>query len=239
MRTLVIVVLLGCLAAAQTPLAPQTTKLLVVTTPGWKAVDGTLTRYQRRQGKWRRVGRSVPVVVGKAGMAWDPRLARADSSLAGPVKQERDKRSPAGIFPVTRTFGFTPAKASNHVVLTETTECVDDSNSTHYTQVLDRGQTADVDWNSSEHMRSITEYRWGAVVGYNLQPAVPGNGSCIFLHVWDGPRQGTSGCTAMPERAMKDLVRWIGPGTLLVQMPAEPYQALQTAWGLPEFRSKK
>lgn len=239
MRNLTLAFLLGgvaCLAAAQTPLPPSATKLLVVTTPGWDTVGGTITRYERRHGQWKRAGRPVPVVVGKAGMAWDPKLAQRVP--AGPVKHEGDNRSPAGIFPVTQTFGFAAARSTNYMALTTNTECVDDSKSAHYTQVLDRSQTPNVDWNSSEHMRSVVEYRWGAVVGYNMEQPAPGSGSCIFLHVWDGPGQGTSGCTAMPERDMKRLVRWIGPDTMLVQMPEAEYKSVQRAWGLPELRSK-
>jgi hypothetical protein len=52
---------------------------------------------------------------------------------------------------------------------------------------------------SSEHMRSAGElYRWGIVVGHNgivteanPIPTAPGGGSCIFLHIWRSPGQGT------------------------------------------------
>ncbi len=233
MRNVIVVVFLGSLAAAQTPLTPSASRLLVVTTPGWDAVGGTLIRYERRHGKWQRDGRPVPVVVGKKGMAWDPQLARRGGLPAGPVKHEGDNRSPAGIFAVTRTFGFAAAGMANYTQLTAATECVDDPKSRHYTQVLDRSQTADVDWDSAEHMRSIAGYRWGAVVAYNMENPAPGGGSCIFLHVWGGPAQGTAGCTAMPESDMEHLVRWIAPGTLLAQMPAPQYKALRKEWGLP------
>ncbi len=241
MRNVMLVFFVCCVGShtlAQSTLPPDATRLLVITTPGWNAVDGTLTRYERRHGKWKRLGRAVPVVVGKTGMAWDPKLERGNANLNGPVKHEGDNRSPAGVFPVTRTFGFAALRKPNYMALTPTTECVDDSKSRHYTQVLDRSQTSDVDWNSSEHMRSIMEYRWGAVVGYNMQEPKPGDGSCIFLHVWDGPGKGTSGCTAMPEREMKRLVPWLASGhALLVQMPEAEYKARQNEWRLPKMEN--
>jgi zinc D-Ala-D-Ala dipeptidase len=224
----------GCLAAAQTPLTPSATRLLVVTTSGRDAVDGALIRYERQHGKWKSVGRPVPVVVGKAGMAWDPKLARSPGLLVGPVKHEGDNRSPAGIFPLWNTFGFAPTELHRYIMLTPAMECVDDPNSKHYNQVLSRISVAAPDWSSSEKMRTIDGYRWGAIVLYNAQPPVPGNGSCIFLHVWTGPGQGTAGCTAMSERDMKRLVRRLKSGnTLLVQMPAPEYETLRKAWGLP------
>ena len=41
-------------------------------------------------------------------------------------------------------------------------------------------------------------YTWVVEVRHN-PAAIPGGGSCIFLHVWDGPADTTVGCTAMPE----------------------------------------
>src|SRR5689334_5446432 len=44
---------------------------LVVTTPDWNSVDGSLARLERRNGKWQQVGSTIPVVVGKSGLGWD------------------------------------------------------------------------------------------------------------------------------------------------------------------------
>jgi L,D-peptidoglycan transpeptidase YkuD (ErfK/YbiS/YcfS/YnhG family) len=238
MRNLLLALLLSSLAVAQAPLAPSVTRLLVVTTPGWNSVDGTLTRYQRAGKKWKRVGKPVPIVVGKSGMAWDPRLKSEHSTLQGPVKHEGDGRSPAGIFPITRTFGFAGSPLPDYLMLTANTECVDDTASTHYAQVVDRGQVPSVDWNSSEKMRSIGAYRWGAIVAYNMRQPVKGDGSCIFLHIWSGAGHGTAGCTAMPEKNIKALLPWLASGNVvLVQMPEAQYKALREPWGLPEVAS--
>src|SRR5436189_96892 len=50
-------------------------QIIVVTTPGWNAVDGTLTSYSRRPKGWARVTDPIPIVVGKNGLAWDPKTA--------------------------------------------------------------------------------------------------------------------------------------------------------------------
>jgi D-alanyl-D-alanine dipeptidase len=85
-------------------------------------------------------------------------------------------------------------------------------------------------------MRSVDLYRWGMVVRYNMSPTIPGNGSCIFLHIWRGAGQGTAGCTAMPEEALLDTIHWLNskaPNALLVQLPESEYRRFKTEWSLP------
>jgi len=203
-------------------------------------VDGKLTRYSRFGHKWKQVGEPIPVVVGKNGLAWDPKLTSAQGDqFPGPVKHEGDGRAPAGIFKLSESFGFDEANSlgvQNYLQLSPTTECVDDPNSKHYTQIVDRSSTKDVDWNSSEKMRSIDLYRLGVIVSYNMSQTVPANGSCIFLHIWRGTGQGTAGCTAMPEENIKQLIRWLNskaPNVVLIQLPQPDYERLKATWNLP------
>ena len=234
--TLLFALVLATTASAQVSagraLVSKARKLIVVTTPGWNSVDGQLTRYEKSHKKWKQVGDPVPIVVGKNGMAWDPSLAQGDA----PVKHEGDGRSPAGTYPIDETFGFAPSlSGSKHYLsLTPAIECVDDTNSSHYAHIVSNEKVGK-DWNSSEHMRSIDAYRWGAIVPYNMSSTKPGAGSCIFLHVWSGAGKGTAGCTAMPEQTMSDMVRWISsPGsTVLVQMPSPEYERLKQSLGTP------
>ena len=220
------------------PKLSQAAKLIVVTTPDWDAVSGTLTRYQRKHNKWDRVGKPIAIVVGKTGLAWDPSLAKGHGdAFPGPVKHEGDGKSPAGVFGVPNTFGFAPSLGTSamYIPLTPTTECVDDSSSRYYTRIVDRLKTRDVDWNSSEKMRMVPGYKQGALVDYNMSEPVPGNGSCIFLHIWSGPGQGTVGCTAMAAEDMEQLSDWLEKkgDTALVQLTEKEYQRLKSAWGLP------
>jgi L,D-peptidoglycan transpeptidase YkuD (ErfK/YbiS/YcfS/YnhG family) len=66
-------------------------------------------------------------------------------------------------------------------------------------------------------------YEWGLLVGHNTSPIVPGNGSCIFIHVWGGPSVTTSGCTALDSADVVELLGWLDPSKapLLVQMPED------------------
>jgi zinc D-Ala-D-Ala dipeptidase len=209
---------------------------IVVATADWNSVDGTMTRFEKKDGKWQPVGAPVAVVVGKNGVAWDGAID-AKWSANEPVKKEGDGRSPAGIFQLTQAFGYDPTPPVTklpYLPLTEATECVDDASSNAYSQIVNREQIPHPDWNSSEKMRSVDVYRIGLVVDYNSD-ALAGAGSCIFMHIWNGPGKGTAGCTAMEEARLKELVNWLNAEQhpVLIQMPETVYRALRNAWQLP------
>lgn len=209
---------------------------VVVTTSGWNALDGTLQRFEKQDGQWQPVGDGVPVVVGKSGLAWDG-ILELPSKTSDPVKKEGDGRSPAGVFKLSQLFGFDPSSPEAKLPflpLSEYTECVDDPGSNAYNQIVNTRQTPNRDWDSSEKMRTIEGYKLGIVVGYNAEN-VPGAGSCIFMHIWNGPGQGTAGCTAMEGAKLAELADWLDTtkSPVLIQFPARVYEAIRHGWGLP------
>lgn len=213
----------------------NTSQAVVVTTPNWNAVDGSLQRYEKNQDKWQKVGNPVPIVVGKNGLAWDALIQIP--ATHDPVKTEGDGRSPAGIFKLSQLFGFEPALPETQIPylpLTEYTECVDDPSSHAYNQIVNRQQTPYADWNSSEKMRTIDGYKLGVVVDYNSQN-IQGDGSCIFMHIWNGAGKGTAGCTAMQEAQLQEITQWLEAtkNPVLIQFPAPVYNGIRPAWQLP------
>jgi D-alanyl-D-alanine dipeptidase len=228
--------------ATPLPLPPSSEQLIVVTTTGWDSIGGTLTIYERAPGgAWKQHETPWAIVVGRTGLAWGRGIAPVEG-FAGPVKHEGDGRSPAGVFTLGTAFGYAPPDSARwlrlpYVQATTAFECVDDAKSRWYNQLLLRSSARPApDWSSSEIMRLPgDEYRWGVVVEHNDSPAVPGGGSCIFLHIWDGPRAPTVGCTAMMEQDLIGLMRWLDPKRkpLLVQLPREEYQRLREKWSLP------
>lgn len=224
-------------AVAPAPTGPQ--QLLVVLTANWDAVPGTLLYYERQGADWRLAGESIPVVVGKKGLGWGRGIADY-TGQPGPVKQEGDLKSPAGVFTLGEAFGYAPPAAATFVKapythVTARTMCIEDVASAHYNRILDEGEVA-ADWNSTDHMlRQDDLYEWGMFVAHNSSPAQPGGGSCIFLHVWRQADSGTAGCTAMPKSRMRDLLAWIDPAAqpLLIQVPVGAYAPFQAQYGLP------
>lgn len=212
------------------------TRLVTAVADDWTSTKVTLSDWRRSNGldEWRRVGDPWDGVIGSAGLAWGDGMhgTGAPQGHDGPVKREGDDRSPAGAFRITRAFGYDPrAVFARYLALTEATECVDDPKSAAYNTIVEH--TGSADWTSSEHMRRPDAlYSIGLVVDHNPQ-RTPGHGSCIFLHVWDGPESTTVGCTAMDSIDLKGLMRAAGDGAVLVQLPRAEYRALQDQWGLP------
>ncbi|HZS06940.1 MAG TPA: L,D-transpeptidase family protein [Blastocatellia bacterium] len=225
-----------------TPPLAESRQLVLVITPDWDAVDGKLWHYERGSTKedWLQSGGSIPIVVGKKGMAWGAGLHETQPGN-GPIKKEGDGKAPAGIFRLSSAFGYTaPGEAGliklPYTHLTGTIECVDDVKSEHYNTILDRKIVVAPDWKSSEQMRRQDElYRWGVVVDHNAAPITRGGGSCIFLHIWRQAGSGTAGCTAMESARMEELMRWLDPAAkpLLVQLPEAEYKRLRAPWQLP------
>lgn len=226
-------------------------QILVVTTQDWNADDGVLQAYERPHAhkRWKAVAGPIPVVVGENGLGWGVGLTSASDEksrkASDPVKREGDGKSPAGIFRLSTSFGYAAEKRAGwkmpYMHLAPTVECVDDARSKFYNRVLDRA-TVTPDWNSSEHMlRSDELYKWGLVVDHNTDPVVPGVGSCIFMHIWMGPGQGTTGCTAMTEEHLEGVLAWLDPAKnpLLVQLPRGEYKKLRRHWKLPALSRQR
>ena len=246
---------LGVLLAqtvASGPIPASTRQLVLVTTPDWTATSGTLQRYERgAEAGWVPVGDAVAAVVGRSGLGWGRGLHGA-SGLVGPSKAEGDGRAPAGVFRLSAAFGYDASLPTGlPYVPVPGLQCVDDPVSASYNVV--RAPDDDPDWTSHETMRRRDGlYRIGAIVAHNgpgvdrdLLPAaasvdgaapVSGAGSCIFLHVWNGPRSTTAGCTAMADPALAEILAWLRADAdpVLVQLPAGVRRGLQARWALPE-----
>ena len=225
------------------PLLARAEQLVVVTTPDWDSTSGSLRRFSRHKSgeAWRAEGPAVPIVVGRTGLAWGRGFdSVAAPGGAAPHKHEGDGKSPAGVFPLDTAFGFAPADSAQwvrlpYVQLTPGSDCVDDTSSAHYNTVVDRSTVLPVDWSSAEHMRQISQYRIGVIVGYNSAPPSKGRGSCIFLHIWSGPQSTTAGCTALDAGELRDVMAWLDRTRrpVIVQLPAREYSRLRRVWQLP------
>lgn len=223
---------------------PLGQQLLVVITPDWNLAQGSLHRFEYTQGNWQKTGESIPIVVGKKGMAWGKGIMEMDElmPMEGPVKKEGDLKSPAGMFRLEAAFGYAPIEAvqwikSPYISVKSYTQCIEDIDSRYYNQIV-ADTIIDADWNSTDHMlRKDDLYEWGMVVAHNTGDAEAGAGSCIFLHVGNPQGKGTAGCTAMEKAQIRKLLSWIDPAQrpLLVQVPVFAYSAFQQKFGLAEI----
>jgi L,D-peptidoglycan transpeptidase YkuD (ErfK/YbiS/YcfS/YnhG family) len=193
-------------------------QVIVVTAPSWRSTTATLRAYERDgTGGWREVVAATPARLGWSGLY-----------LAGQRRQGTGK-TPAGTFAIPRAFGrladpgtklpyrrfdrddawtYNPARPATYNVY----------------------QTSRAGWAGyggyAEHLWSYgRQYDYVAVMDYNLpggpirtgadgvrraaEPANTKAGGGIFLHVTNG--KVTAGCIAIPQRQMRDVLRWLDP----------------------------
>lgn len=210
-------------------------QLIVVISQDWDAIQATAQRYERHGEIFEKFEGPFPAVLGKNGMGWGKGIEPIDNAQ-GPIKQEGDGKAPAGMFKLATAFGYAPSAETRlpYLELTTNIECVDDSQSGRYNQLVD-GTAVTKDWNSSERMRRNDDlYRQGIFIEHNT-PAAANAGSCIFFHIWRAPATPTRGCTAMAPTDIQRLFSWLDPyrSPLLVQLPESEYERLRERWKLP------
>jgi D-alanyl-D-alanine dipeptidase len=221
-------------------LPPETTQMVVVTAPQWDATMGTLSLYERKAGEneyWQFTGEAWPVDLGHKGMGWGRGLIDSVDNRASAAagKREGDQKAPAGVFSFGSAFGYDKNAPDGvkmkYLQAGERDFFVDDPNSPDYNswvRLSEKEKPGD-HWQSFEKMkRDDQRYKLGLVVEHNMNPAIPGDGSAIFLHVWKEPGSGTAGCTSMSEENMRELLRWLDPGKkpLLMQIPTQAMSEL-------------
>jgi L,D-peptidoglycan transpeptidase YkuD (ErfK/YbiS/YcfS/YnhG family) len=193
-------------------------QVVVVTAPTWRSTHGTMRAYERDgHGGWREVVGATPARLGWSGM------------YLAAERRQGSGRTPAGTFAIPRAFGRL-ADPGTRLPYTR----FDRNDSWTYDPAhpltYNVFQSAPIDWRDyggyAEHLWAHgKQYRYIAVLDYNLptgpirtgadgirrsaSPPDTKAGGGIFLHVTDG--RSTAGCIAIPEAAMRDVLRWLDP----------------------------
>jgi L,D-peptidoglycan transpeptidase YkuD (ErfK/YbiS/YcfS/YnhG family) len=186
--------------------------LIVVLSDDMNSTTALLQRYEKIH-RWEKVGESVPVVLGRSGLGW------ADERQ--PQKYEGDGRSPAGVFDIHATFGYSSDTNSTmpYYYADTTLICVDDAQDVRYNKMALLNPKNPPKSYEVMH-RDDGLYRYGALIGYNDQGTID-RGSCIFFHLARSDKHPTSGCTAMEERPLVEILTWLKPQNhpRLLQIP--------------------
>ena len=223
-------------------------QLVLVTTAGWDANQGTLRRFERPDDSvpWHEVA-TFEVSIGRNGSAWGTGLLAAEDEDEGPRKREGDGRSPAGVFTLGTAFGYAGTAASGlpYQAMQASDWCMDVPASPYYNRIVDANQVGEAAVaGSSEPMRldlhgkGDPRYRLGFVIGHNPDN-VPQGGSCIFAHLWRRPGEPTAGCTAMADADMEAMLEWLDADKAprFVLLPDAAYRRLAERWHWPAFGS--
>jgi L,D-peptidoglycan transpeptidase YkuD (ErfK/YbiS/YcfS/YnhG family) len=220
--TAVVVVLSSAPSQAQSQSCPapldQARRLVLVTAKSMTELSAEMQLFERASPAevWRAVAPAEPANLGRGGMAWSHffrRYARAGE----PLKVEGDKRAPAGIYRIGRSFGILPSSRPDYLHVTDDTVCVNEPSSPHYNAITSRKLIQP--HTSVENMsRALPMYRRGLVVDYPTDGRVRA-GSCIFMHVWRSPTSGTAGCVSMPEARVEALQEFAASGAVVAILP--------------------
>jgi L,D-peptidoglycan transpeptidase YkuD (ErfK/YbiS/YcfS/YnhG family) len=162
--------------------------------PGPAAV---LDAWERRGGCWDKV-LTAAAVVGRGGF------------VAAEAKREGDGGTPHGVYALGHVFGYAAkgVTAMPYRQITAEDHWVDDPASPQYNQWV-RGAPQAASW--EDMLRPDGLYRHGIIVEHNTRPVVPGKGSAIFVHLWRGPGEATSGCVALGEAELLRIIAWLEP----------------------------
>jgi L,D-peptidoglycan transpeptidase YkuD (ErfK/YbiS/YcfS/YnhG family) len=218
----VVVVLSPARSQAQSQSCPaplnQARRLVLVTAKAMSEMSAEMQLFERASAAeaWRAVAPAEPANLGRAGMAWS-HFFRRYAKAGEPLKVEGDKRAPAGIYRIGRSFGILPSSRPNYLHVTDDTVCVNEPSSPHYNAITSRRL---IEPNTSvENMsRALPMYRRGLVVDYPTDGKARA-GSCIFMHVWRSPTSGTAGCVSMPEARVEALQDFAASGAVVAILP--------------------
>jgi L,D-peptidoglycan transpeptidase YkuD (ErfK/YbiS/YcfS/YnhG family) len=229
-------------ATAQAQIGNNVRQVIVARAAGWNSNTATLQAYQRGSAReaWQPVfAKPVPVLLGRAGLAWGRGVFNPPQNGVG-AKVEKDWRAPAGVFQLGSLFGYASKPPAGtrwpYHQVGPWDAYVDDSNNPYYNQHVRVDPRNVPPWFEKQKMRlGDAAYKWMLEIRHNQKPAAPGYGSAIFFHVRRGPTKPSAGCTTMAVENLEALIRWLDPQASphYVLLPQADYDYLRGTWRLP------
>jgi L,D-peptidoglycan transpeptidase YkuD (ErfK/YbiS/YcfS/YnhG family) len=153
-----------------------------------------------RDGRLHSSGGSAAAAVGRAGVKAD--------------KREGDGATPAGTYPLVSIL-YRPDRVAPPLSqlpvkpLMPSDGWVDEPTDANYNRPVPLPYPA-----SAEQMwREDGLYDALVVIGYNMEPVVPGAGSAIFIHIATPDFAPTAGCIAVRREILLELLPLLGPGS--------------------------
>ncbi|MGW3729354.1 L,D-transpeptidase family protein [Streptomyces sp. NPDC000851] len=197
--------LLAVAPAGTTPLPDRMadtgggSQLITAVAPRTGSTTGTLTWWDRRDGRWVEAG-STPARFGANGLA------------EGASRKQGTNTTPTGLYGLPYAFGIEAAPrgtAYKYRPVRQNSWWCQDVRSRSYNRWTEP-RPADCRATEAEHLVSYgSRYAHALVVGFNYRKPVRGRGAGIFLHV--NGRGPTAGCVSVPADAMRRILQWAEP----------------------------
>lgn len=216
-------------------------QLIVGLAENWDSSSLTVTRFEKDStNNWRAVGRSIPARLGPGGLAWGNGIHPVPPQSL--VKQEGDGKTPAGVFPLGKVYGYAPSAtippSQTYIQLQQGDLWISDPHDPYYNEFIRLGRPPHTAWEHRGAMRlNDPAHALKLFIGHNSgNTKRAGAGSAIFFHIWrEGGKKATAGCTAMALTNLRQLVAWVSPqqNPLYVLLPRSVYQQNRIQWQLP------
>jgi L,D-peptidoglycan transpeptidase YkuD (ErfK/YbiS/YcfS/YnhG family) len=167
-----------------------------------KAAAGAWQNLEYRDGRLIWPGGTTRAAVGRAGVSAN--------------KKEGDGATPAGIYPLVSGFYRADRIAALRSglplrPLTPNDAWVDDPADRNYNRLASLPYPA----HTEPLWLDDAVYDLLAVIGYNMDPVVPGVGSAIFLHIARSDFSPTAGCVAIDRDVLLGLMPLLGHGSTI------------------------
>jgi L,D-peptidoglycan transpeptidase YkuD (ErfK/YbiS/YcfS/YnhG family) len=178
---------------------------LVVPLMAARLSEAAQTEYETldyRDGRLHWSRGSAAAAVGRAGIKAD--------------KREGDGATPAGTYPLVSVLYRKDrvAPPTSHLpvrALAPNDGWVDEPSDARYNRLVELPYPA----SAEEMWREDHLYDVLVVIGYNVEPVIPGAGSAIFLHVATPDFAPTAGCVAVSKEVLLGLIPLLGPGSTI------------------------
>lgn len=216
-------------------------QLAISVADDWNSTSGRMQLFERDGQQWRAVSPSWRVLYGANGLAWGLGENPITPPSPGiPLKQERDKRAPAGLFRVGTIYTYDkqlPAGADYPFhTITAADAWIDDPTMPEYNRHVRIDPANPPPWFAKQRMRlDDPPHRWLIEIRHNSDPPIAGAGSAIFFHIQRGPERRSAGCTVMPQAQIVQLATWlrVEANPRYALLPRTEYLALWKKWDLP------
>ena len=136
--------------------------------------------------------------------------------------REGDVKTPAGVYTFTKAFGINedPGCPMGYTQVDSTHYWIGDSASDRYNQFVSTRDYDAFDKKESEHIIDYKPgYEYCLNISWNID-CTPKKGSAIFLHCYT-KNKFTGGCVSLPEDIMREVVKLVKPGCVVVMDKSE------------------
>lgn len=197
-------------------------------------------------GQWRQIGNEWPGRLGATGSVWG--LGVNPVPKGGRLKQEGDKRTPAGIYEIDhKIFAYKEDTPVGHGYavhkVTPNDLWVEDAKSPLYNHHLILDHAPHNGWEKKQQMKQDDpSHKIKLFIHHNspkdkkLGRPVAKGGSSIFFHIWrDAGKRATAGCTSMSEADIMRMLELLdaGKNPMYIMLPREEYRRYKEEWDLP------